>query len=69
MIEMTNDLITAMRKFKEIFGDVVPLRELPQAASTDDVIEAIQESIEKKTNLLPSKFGYKNLEDDNNILI
>ena len=25
MIEMNNELITAMRRFKEVFGDIVPL--------------------------------------------
>lgn len=68
MIEMTSDLIIAMRKFKETFGDIVPLRELPSTVTTDELINVIMNSIEKNTNLLPSYFGYKDLENDKNIL-
>lgn len=69
MIEMNNELIAVMRKFKEVLGDIVPLRELPQSASNEEVISAINESIEKKVNILPERFGYKKLEDDKNILM
>ena len=69
MIEMNNELISAMRKFKEVFGDIVPLRELPQSTTNEEVINAINESIEKKVNKLPDLFGYKKLEENKNILI
>lgn len=69
MIEMNNDLIIAMRKFKELFGDVVPLREFPQNVSNADVIQAINASIEAGTNMLPEKFGYQSIEEDKNIII
>ena len=69
MIEMNNELIDAMRKFKEVFGDIVPLRELPQCTTNEEVIIAINESIKKQVNILPVCFGYKRLEEKKNILI
>ena len=69
MIELNNELISAMRAFKEVFGDIVPLRELPQNVTNNDVIEAITTSIDRKTNLLPEIFGYKKLENDKKVVI
>lgn len=69
MIEMNNELITAMRKFKEVFGDVVPLREIPQDISNEDLIAAINDSIEQDYDLLPERFGFKELESNKNILM
>lgn len=69
MIEMTDELVLYMREFKTTFGDIVPLRELPQMASTEDVIEAIKKSLEAGQNLLPTLFGYEELENDHNIII
>jgi len=62
-------LITAMRKFKEVFGDVVPLRELPQDTTNEDLIAAINDSIEQNCDLLPERFGFKELESNKNILM
>ena len=64
MIEMNNELISAMRKFRDTFGDVVPLREIPQTATNDDIIKAINDSLETGTNVLPEVFGYKEKQND-----
>lgn len=69
MIEMNNELINAMRKFKEVFGDIVPLRELPQNITNENLLEAINASIEQNVNLLPERFGYKELDNDKNKLL
>ena len=69
MIEMNKELITAMRQFKEVFGDIVPLRELPQSINNEELIVAIYESIDKKVNNLSERFGYQQLEKDGNKLI
>lgn len=69
MIEMNNELITAMRKFKEVFGDIVPLRELPQDIANGDLIAAINDSIEQNCDLLSERFGFKELESNKNILM
>lgn len=69
MIEMNNELITAMRRFKEVFGDIVPLRELPQDISNEDLIAAINDSIEQNCDLLPERFGFKEFESNKNILM
>ena len=69
MIEMNNELITAMRRFKEVFGDIVPLRELPQDISNEDLIAAINDYIEQNCDLLHERFGFKELESNKNILM
>ena len=69
MIEINSDMITAIRKFKEVFGDIVPLRELPQDISNEDLIAAINDSIEQNRNCLPERFGFKELESNKNILM
>lgn len=67
MIEMTSELIPYLRAFQKEFGDIVPLRELPASVTTEELIEAIKHSIEKKRNLLPSRFGFEELEEIPNI--
>lgn len=69
MIEVNNKLITAMQRFKEVFGEIVPLRELPQNVSNEDLIAAINDSIEKNCDLLPERFGFEELEKNKNILM
>mgnify|MGYP003495969698 CR=1 FL=1 len=54
MIEINNELITAMRRFKEMFGEIVPLRELPQNVTNEDLIAAINDSIEQNRDLSQS---------------
>lgn len=69
MVEITNELVVYMSKFKDTFSDIVPLRELPQTTSAEDIIEAIKKSIDEGQNLLPKIFGYEKLENDKNIII
>ena len=53
MIEMTEDLVLAMRRFYNTFGYRVSLKKLPTDITTTDIIIAIDESIEQNINLLP----------------
>ena len=69
MVGMTNELLTYLRAFQKEFGDIVPLRELPAFVTTEELIEAIKISIEKKENILPSKFRFEELENNPDILI
>lgn len=69
MIEMTGDLLTCLRAFQKQFGDIVPLRELPSSVTTEELIKAIQFSIEKNENNLPQLFGYGELEKNPDVLI
>lgn len=64
MIEFTRELLHAMQQFREHFGDIVPVQEIPASASTKDVVEAIGQSIRKNQNLLPSILGYGKIERD-----
>ena len=61
MIEFTRELLHAMQQFREHFGDIVPVQEIPASVSTKDVVEAIGQSIR---NLLPSILGYGKIERD-----
>lgn len=69
MLEMNNELNAAMRRFKEVFGDIVPLRELPQDISNEALIAAINDSIEQNCDLLSERFGFKELESNSHILM
>ena len=69
MVEMTNELLTYLRTFQKEFGDIVPLRELPASVTTDELIEAIKSSIERKENILPKIFGFEELEDNPDVMI
>lgn len=64
MVELTKDVLNAMQRFREHFGDMVPLRELPGRASAAELIDAIDRSIKKNQNLLPAIFGYGKLDQD-----
>lgn len=57
MIDITNDLVIYLKVFQKQFGDIVSLRELPQSITTEELIEAIKLSIEKKVKI----FFLKNL--------
>lgn len=67
-MEITKELRRYMSGFYKEFGDVVPLRELPASATTEEVINAIKLSLEAHENLLPKIFGYEELEKDPSIL-
>ena len=69
MVDMTNDLLTHLRAFQKHFGDIVPLRELPQSVTTEALIDAIKLSIEKNKNILPQRFGYDKLYNNPDIII
>ncbi len=69
MVDMTNELLTYLRAFQKQFGDIVPLRELPQSVTEEELIEAIKLSIQNNENILPEKFGYGELEKNPDILI
>ena len=53
MVELTKELLGAIQRFREHFGDMVPLREIPGKASAEELIDAIDRSIRKNQNLLP----------------
>ena len=69
MIEINSELISAMQKYSSVFGDIVPLRELPSDATNEELINIINESIEKNIDLLPEKYGFDELDKNKNILI
>ena len=69
MFDMTDELISYLRAFQDEFGDIVPLRELPATVTTEEIIEAIKESLEKKENTLAKKFDFDSLDNDPNILV
>ena len=69
MVNMTTELLICLREFQTQFGDIVPLRELSQSVTTEELLEAIKISIEKNENILPQKFGYDELDKNPNILI
>ena len=50
MIEMNSQLIETMKKFKETFGDIVPLREIQQGTDNEMLIAVIEESITQNKN-------------------
>ena len=50
MIEMTEDLVLAMRRFYNTFGYRIPLKKLPTNIITTDLIIAIDESISDSNN-------------------
>lgn len=58
-----------MKEFQTKFGDIVPLRELPDSVTTDQLIDAIKRCIELDENILPEIFGYGVIEIDSSKLI
>lgn len=66
---MTNELISYLRIFQKEFGDIVPLREISSSVTTEELLEAIKISIEKKVNILPTKFGFDKLESEPDIIV
>lgn len=57
-MEITQELVKYLKEFKDVFGDIVPLRELPSSVSEEELIEVIKKSIKENTNYLPEVFGY-----------
>ena len=60
MIKFTDELKEYMVKYKEQFDDIVPLRQISNAVTNEQLISAIKKSIEEDKNLLPEIFGYGN---------
>lgn len=69
MVELTDELIGYMRKFQEQFGDIVPLRELPQSITVEQLIEVIKKSLACKENKIAEFFQLEELEKNKNIEI
>lgn len=57
-MEITKELRHYISEFYKEFGDVVPLRELPASATTEEVIDAIKLSLEAHENLLSKVYEY-----------
>ena len=56
-MQLTDEYRACAKKFKEHFGYGVPLRMIPQTASTEEVIEKINLCIEKNKDDLLISFG------------
>lgn len=69
MVDITKEMLSCLKAFQNQFGDVVPLRELPQSVNTEDLIAAIKLSIQNNENLLPKMFGYGKLENNPDMTI
>ena len=68
-MEITKELCSCMRKFQNEFGDIVPLRELPEGTTEETLIKAIKVSLDNKQNCLPEIFGYAEMEKDSTVII
>ena len=66
MIELTKDVLASMQKFREKFGDIVPIREIPGNVTSLELVEAINKSLKAGKNLLPVILGYGKVETDKN---
>ena len=60
MIIFTDELKEYMQLYKNHFNDIVPLRQISNAVTNEQLIVAIKKSIEENKNLLPEIFGYSN---------
>ena len=69
MVTLTNEVLGYMKQFKFMFGEIVPLREIPQTVTTEDLINAIKKSIDAKENLLLEIFNLKEVENNSDIIV
>ena len=60
MIEFNDEMKKYMLLFKQRFNDIVPLRQISTAVTNEQLIAAIQKSLEENEDLLPKIFGYSN---------
>lgn len=60
MIELTTEYRALALKFKKQFGYGVPLAQIPDSVTTEELIIVIQESIDSCVDLLPQKFNIDN---------
>jgi hypothetical protein len=58
MITVNEELKEYMKSFKNRFGDIVPLREIPGSVTNEQLIDAIKKSMDSGENILSSEFGY-----------
>lgn len=56
MIIVNYELIIAMRRFRNFFRESVPLKEISDNITNEELINAINESIDAKENLIPKIF-------------
>jgi hypothetical protein len=57
-MEMNEELIYWLKKFKEVFNDTVPLMQIDRGISNEELILIIKKCIDENKNLLPEFFGY-----------
>lgn len=67
-MKITKQLLTEAKKFYKKFGNVVPLRELPETTTTEEVVDVIRESLTTGENLFPERFGLHEVETSQNII-
>lgn len=60
MIELTTEYRALALKFKKQFGYGVPLMQIPDSVTTEEIITVIRESLDSGTDLLPQKFNIDN---------
>lgn len=60
MITFNDELKRKMLDFKRRFDDIVPLRQISPSVTNEQLISAIDQSIENGENMLPQIFGYEN---------
>jgi len=60
MINMNGTLFTAMCKFRNTFKESVPLKELSEDMTNEDIINIINESLSTGTNLFLKTPEYQN---------
>ncbi len=59
MVEITDEYIEWNEKYKERFGEFVPLAMIPQIETTDGIIEKIKKCLEADRDLLPEIYKWK----------
>ena len=57
-MEINAELMEWMDKFEERFNDIVPLRQIKNSITNEELIKSIQSCLEKNENLLPTIYGY-----------
>lgn len=64
MIIVNYELIIAMRRFRNFFRESVSLREIPNNITNEELINAINDSINAKENLIPKIFGFGGVNEE-----
>lgn len=60
MIELTTEYRALALKFKKKFGYGVPLSQIPDSVTNEELMAAIQVSLDSGVDLLPQKFNIDN---------